>query len=77
MKDFYTTQWNLDLRKILGVAKIFLNIASGSYSRYLGEGTFIFTFYVVNLPLGKFGPHPGGNYGGRGGLSFSVEGKGR
>ena len=25
----------------------------------MGEGTFVFTFYVVNLPLGKFGPHPG------------------
>ena len=33
-------------------------------NRYLGEGTFVFTFYVVNLPLGKFGPHPGGSYGG-------------
>ena len=32
----------------------------------MGEGTFVFTFYVVNLPLGKFGPHPGGSYGGRG-----------
>ena len=42
----------------------------------LGEGTFVFTFYVVNLPLGKFGPHPGGSYGGRGGLSFLLEGKG-
>ena len=42
-----------------------------------GEVTFVFTFYVVNLPLGKFGPHPGGSYGGRGGLSFLVEGKGR
>ena len=46
-------------------------------NRYLGEGTFVFTFYVVDLPLGKFGPHPGGNCGGRGGLSFLVEGKGR
>ena len=46
-------------------------------NRYLGEGTFVFTFYVVNLPYGKFGPHPGGSYGGRGGLSFLVEGKGR
>ena len=25
----------------------------------------------------KFGPHPGGSYGGRGGLSFNVGGKGR
>ena len=25
----------------------------------------------------KFGPHPGGSYGGRGGLSFYVGGKGR
>ena len=25
----------------------------------------------------KFGPHPGGSYGGRGGLSFYVKGKGR
>ena len=46
-------------------------------NRYLGEGTFVFTFYVVNLPYGKFGPHPGGSYGGRGGLSFYVGGKGR
>ena len=46
-------------------------------NHYLGEGIFVFTFYVVNLPLGKFGPHPGGSYGGRGGLSFLVEGKGR
>ena len=44
---------------------------------YLGEGNFVFIFHVVNLPLGKFGPHPGGSYGGRGGLSFLVEGKGR
>ena len=43
----------------------------------MGEGTFILTFYVVNLPLGKFEPHPRGSYGGRGGLSFFVEGKGR
>ena len=42
-------------------------------NRYLGEGTFVFTFYVVNLPLGKFGPHPGGSYGGRGDLSFLVK----
>ena len=45
-------------------------------NRYLGEGTFVFTFYVVNLPYGKFGPHPGGSYGGQGGLSFYVGAKG-
>ena len=33
-------------------------------NRYLGESTFVFTFYGVNLPLGKFGPHPGGSYRG-------------
>ena len=27
--------------------------------------------------MGIFGPHPGGSYGVRGGLSFLVEGKGR
>ena len=42
-----------------------------------GEGTFVFTFYVVNLPYGEFGPHPGGSYGGQEGLSFYVGGKGR
>ena len=42
-----------------------------------GGGYFVFTFYVVNLPYGKFGPRPGGSYGVRGGLSFLVEGKGR
>ena len=46
-------------------------------NRYLGEGTFVFTFYVVNLPLGKFGPHPGGSYGGQGGLLLFVGAKGR
>ena len=46
-------------------------------NRYLGEGTFVFTFYVVNLSYGKFGPHPGGSCRGRGDLSFLVEGKGR
>ena len=46
-------------------------------NRYLGEGTFVFTFYVVNLPYGKFGPHPGGRYGVREDLSFLVEGKDR
>ena len=25
----------------------------------MGEGTFVFTFYVVNLPLVKFGQCPG------------------
>ena len=44
---------------------------------YLGEGTFVFIFYVVNLALGKFGPHPWGSYGGGGDLSFYVGGKGR
>ena len=32
---------------------------------------------VVDLTLGKFGPHPGGSYGGQGGLSFYVGAKGR
>ena len=58
------------LKKILFKLSFFKN-------RYLGDGTFVFTFYIVNLPLGKFGPHPGGSYRGRGGLSFFVEGKGR
>ena len=46
-------------------------------NRYLGECTFDFTFYVVNLPLGKFRPHHGGSYGGPGGLSLYVGAKGR
>ena len=46
-------------------------------NRYFWEGPFVFMFYVVNLALGKFGPHPGGSFGGRGGLSFLVEVKGR
>ena len=41
------------------------------------RGTLCSWFCLVNLTLGKFGPHPGGSYGGRRGLSFLVEGKGR
>ena len=32
---------------------------------------------VVLCSAPKFGPHPGGSYGGRGGLSFYLGGKGR
>ena len=32
---------------------------------------------VVDLTLGKFGPHPGGSYGGQWGLSFFVGDTGR
>ena len=62
-----------EICQIIGQLKLGLSFFK---IRYLGEGTFVFTFYVVNLPYGKFGPHPGGSYGGWGGLSFVVEGKG-
>ena len=56
--------------------KIQFSMIFGKENHYLGEGTFVFKFYVVNLPYSKFGPHPGVSYGGRGGLSFLVGGKG-
>ena len=34
-------------------------------------------YFCIHILCSKFGPHPGGSYGGRGGLSFLVEGKGR
>jgi hypothetical protein len=45
-------------------------------NRYLWEGTFVFHFCLVNLAVGKFGPHPVGGYGCQGGQSFYVGGLG-
>ena len=47
-------------------------------NRYMSQGAFVFWFCVVNLTLGKLGPHPVGSYRGQGGrLSFLVRAKGR
>ena len=49
-------------QSLMSIIKIYYLIKSLKITIWW-EGTFFFIFYVVNLDLDKFGPHPGGSYG--------------